>query len=111
MGGTNVAYNNTASIPREATILNRQDISSAIGNLVNYLALFPRLREPVATDTGAALRDVDLQLGGDNFPGQSLNVGTRPRSGAGQPRIKRVNSQRLHEMKDFQFFFNGGVLH
>ena len=35
VGGTNVAYNNTASIPREATILNRQDISSAIGNLVN----------------------------------------------------------------------------
>ncbi len=38
-----------------------------------------------------------------------LHIGARPRTGSGQPEIKRVDSQRLHKMEDFDFFVYGWI--
>src|SRR5947209_8059728 len=57
----------------------------------------------------------DLHLGPGDFAGQGFRISQRTRPSAGQADIHRVDSQRLHQVQNFNLFpdrgvVNGGVL-
>ena len=52
---------------------------------------------------------LDLQPVRGDFAGQRFGVRKSPRPCARQSDIDRINSQRFHQMKDFDLFFDAGV--
>ena len=52
---------------------------------------------------------LDLHLIGDNLARQRSHGLDCPRARSRQAQIERVDSQRLHQMQDFNFFRNGGI--
>ena len=53
----------------------------------------------------------NLHLVRDDLPRQRRHMLHCARSCAGQPQVKRVNPQRLHQMKNFNFLGDRGIAH
>jgi hypothetical protein len=46
---------------------------------------------------------------GNDFARQRGDVFDRARTGSGQPKVERVDAERLHQVEDFDLLFNGRV--
>jgi hypothetical protein len=57
---------------------------------------------------GGAVRR-DLHFVGNDFARQRGDVFDRARTGSGQPKVERVDAERLHQVEDFDLLFNGRV--
>ena len=53
----------------------------------------------------------DFQAGAEDFARQRLGIFKRARPRAGQADVDRVDSQRIHQLDDFDFFGDGRVAH
>src|SRR4029077_7687921 len=49
-------------------------------------------------------------IGGD-FASEGFGVGNGAGTGAGKADVQRFDAQRFHEVEDFDFFFDAGVVH
>ena len=52
----------------------------------------------------------DLHARGYDFAGEGFSVGVGARAGAGQADIHGVDAERFHQVKDFDFFGDGGIV-
>ncbi len=52
----------------------------------------------------------NLHARADNFASQGFGVGVSARAGAGQADIHRVDAERFHQVQDFDFLLDAGIL-
>ena len=63
----------------------------------------------VLVSAGGAVR-TNFHFGGNDFAGEGFGVGIGAGAGAGQADIYGVDAERFHEVEDFDFFGDGGIV-
>ena len=53
----------------------------------------------------------DLHALGDDFAGEGFGVLDGARAGTGQSDVERIDAQRFHQVQDFDFFFDAGIVY